>query len=119
MSSLCVKFAPGFNLKQTFADIFYFDPKSMKRESLLRLNRNLINGAKEYNRMIKTGEVKNQYDRERTLGISRVRVSKVLCIFKLFVKIIEAIEKLFGTSANQCHHWKNVERIFKTPRFVS
>ncbi len=44
--------------------------------------------------MIDTGEVKNQSDLARKLSISRVRVSQVLRLLKLNVKIIEAVEKL-------------------------
>ena len=44
--------------------------------------------------MIKTGEVKNQSDLARKLGVSRVRLSHVLSLLKLDVKIIEPIEKL-------------------------
>lgn len=66
----------------------------MKRERSLRYYRNPIYVAKDNNRMIKFGEVKNQSDLARKFGVSRVRVSQVLSLFKLEVKIIEAIEKL-------------------------
>ena len=44
--------------------------------------------------MVDTGEVKNQSDLARKLGVSRVRISQVLSLLKLDVKIIEAIEKM-------------------------
>ena len=44
--------------------------------------------------MIDTDEVKNQSDLARKLGVSRVRISQVLSLLKLNVKIIEAIENL-------------------------
>ena len=44
--------------------------------------------------MIDTGEVKNQSDLARKLGVSRVRVCQVLSLLKLDIMIIEAVEKL-------------------------
>jgi len=44
--------------------------------------------------MIDTGEVKNQSDLARKLGVSRVRVCQVFSLLKLDAKIIEAVEKL-------------------------
>ena len=44
--------------------------------------------------MIDSGKVKNQSDLARKLGVSRVRISQVLSLLKLDVKIIEAVEKL-------------------------
>ena len=81
-------------IDRTFSSIFCFELKSMKRERSLCYYRNPICIAKEYNKMIKTGEVKNQSVLARKLGVSRVRVSQVLSLLKLDRKIIEAIEKL-------------------------
>ncbi len=44
--------------------------------------------------MIDTGEVENQSDLARKLGVSRVRISQVLSILKLDGTIIVAIKQL-------------------------
>jgi biotin operon repressor len=44
--------------------------------------------------MIDTGEVKNQSDLARKLGVSRARVCQVLSLLKLDAESIEAIENL-------------------------
>lgn len=44
--------------------------------------------------MINSGEVKNQSDLARKLGVSRVRISQVLSLLKLDDKLMETIEEL-------------------------
>jgi len=44
--------------------------------------------------MIDLGEVENQSDLARKLGISRVCVSRVLSLIKLNDELIEAVEKI-------------------------
>jgi hypothetical protein len=44
--------------------------------------------------MINSGEVKNQSDLARKLGVSRVRICQVLSLLKLDIEQIKAIEKL-------------------------
>ena len=86
--------SPNWIIDRTFTSIFFFDPRSKKKEKPQCFYRNPIYLAKEYKRMIEIGEVKNQSDLARKLGVSRVRISQVLCLLKLDVKIIEAVEKL-------------------------
>ena len=50
--------------------------------------------AKEYKKIIETGEVKNQSDLARKLGVSRVRICQVLSLLKLDDELVKAIEKL-------------------------
>ena len=64
------------------------------KEKSIRYHRNPICLAKEYKRMIDTGEVTNQSDLARKLGVSRVRVCQILSLLKLDVKTIKAIERL-------------------------
>jgi hypothetical protein len=44
--------------------------------------------------MINSGEVKNQSDLAHKLGVSRVRISQILSLFKLDIEQIKVIEKL-------------------------
>lgn len=46
--------------------------------------------------MINSGEVKNQSDLARKLGVSRVRICQVLSLLKLDKKNITTIEKVGG-----------------------
>ena len=57
--------------------------------------------AKKYKQMINSGEVKNQSDLAHKLCVSRVRLSQVLSLLKLDVKIIEAVEKLADPMPNR------------------
>jgi biotin operon repressor len=50
--------------------------------------------AKEYKKMIDSGEVKNQAELARKLGISRARVTQILNLLKLKQQIIQELEKL-------------------------
>lgn len=55
---------------------------------------NPLYAAKEYARMIETGEAKNESDLARKIGISRVRVNHFIRLLKLDASIIQTIEKL-------------------------
>ncbi|GAG64688.1 unnamed protein product, partial [marine sediment metagenome] len=50
----------------------------MKANQIARVYRNPIYLAKEYKRMIDTGQVKNQSSLARKIGISRVRICQIL-----------------------------------------
>ena len=51
--------------------------------------------------MIDSGKVKNQSDLARKLGVSRVRVSQVLSLLNLDIKLLEVIEKLGDPMSNR------------------
>jgi len=50
--------------------------------------------AKEYKKMIDNGQVKNQAELARKLGISRARVTQILRLLKLDSFVIQELEKL-------------------------
>jgi len=50
--------------------------------------------AKEYKKMIDSGEVKNQSELAKLTGISRARVTQILRLLKLDSLIIQELEKL-------------------------
>ena len=56
--------------------------------------RNPIYLAKEYKKMIDSGEVKNQVELARIKGISRARVTQILNLSKLDNSVIKELEKL-------------------------
>jgi biotin operon repressor len=88
-------------IDRTFTCIFFFEPKPPKKEKSPQYYRNPICLAKEYKRMIDTGEAKNQVALARKLGISRARVSQVLSILQLDKNLIETVEQLGDTMPAQ------------------
>jgi hypothetical protein len=86
--------SPDCNIDRTFITTFYFPDKTTKANQIARIYRNPIYLAKEYKRMIDNGQVKNQSDLARKLGISRVRIHQILSLLKLDSLIIQELEKL-------------------------
>ena len=86
--------SPDCNIDRTFTTIFYFPHKEKKANKIVRLYRNPIYLAKEYKQMIDNGQVKNQADLARKLGISRVRICQILSLLKLDSLIIQELVKL-------------------------
>jgi hypothetical protein len=85
---------PDCSIDRTFTSIFYFPHKPTKTIQIKRLYRNPIYLVKEYEQMIDNGQVKNQADLARKLGISRVRIHQILSLLKLDSLIIQELEKL-------------------------
>lgn len=56
--------------------------------------RNPVYLAKEYKKMISSGEVKNQAELARIKGISRARVTQILNLLKLDQSIINKLEQI-------------------------
>jgi hypothetical protein len=75
--------SPNCIIDRTFTDIFFFKPKPQTNKKSQRYYQNPIYVAKEYKRMIETGEVKNQSELANKLCISRAHVCQVLAILKL------------------------------------
>jgi hypothetical protein len=56
--------------------------------------RNPIFRAKEYARMIESGQAKNESDLARKIGVSRVRVCQYVRLLSLDASIVKALEQL-------------------------
>ena len=79
----------------TFDECINLDnTKKPKKGRILPNYRNPLYVAKEYTRMIETGEAKSESDLARKMGISRVRVNQFIKLLKLDALIIQSIEKL-------------------------
>ena len=87
--------SPDCSIDRTFTSTFHFPHKVKKAKQIIRIYRNPISLAKEYKQMIDNGQVKNQSDLARKLGISRVRIHQILGLLKLDYLIIQELEK-FG-----------------------
>ena len=72
----------------------YFPKEPQKAEKPRKNYRNPIYLAKEYKKMIDSGEVKSEAGLARKLGISRVRVNQIARLLKLDSKIVKQIERL-------------------------
>ena len=66
----------------------------MKINKIVRIYRNPIYLARDYKRMIDKGQVKNQSDLARKIGISRVRICQILSLLKLNPLVVQELEKL-------------------------
>jgi len=66
----------------------------MKTNRISRIYRNPIYLAKEYKKMIDSGEVKTQAELARIKGISRARITQILDLLKLNSLILQELEKL-------------------------
>jgi len=86
--------SPDCSIDRTFTSTFYFPKKVTKAIQIVRIYRNPICLAREYKEMIDNGQVKNQADLARKLGISRVRICQILNLLKLDSLIVQELEKL-------------------------
>ncbi|MBN2394972.1 MAG: hypothetical protein JXC36_00745 [Candidatus Atribacteria bacterium] len=86
--------SPNCSIDRTFTSTFYFPQKATKANKTIRVYRNPIYLAREYKKMLDSGEVKNQAELARIKGISRARVTQILNLLKLDSLIIQELEKL-------------------------
>jgi len=87
--------SPDCMADRTFTiEISLANTKKPKKERIIPIYRNPLYVAKEYVRMIETGEAKSESDVARKLGISRVRVNHFIRLLKLDTTIIQSIDKL-------------------------
>ena len=86
--------SPDCSIDRTFISTFHFPKKVTKDNQIARIYRNPIYLAREYKQMIDNGQVKNQSDLARKLGISRVRIHQILSLLKLDSLIIQELERL-------------------------
>jgi len=87
--------SPDCSIDRTFTSTFYFPHKSTKINPIIHTYRNPIYLAKEYKQMIDNGQVKNQSDLAKKIGVSRVRIHQILSLLKLDSLIVQELEK-FG-----------------------
>ena len=86
--------SPYCNIDRIFTSTFYFPHKAIKTNLITPTYRNPISLAREYKQMIDNGQVKNQADLARKIGISRARVTQILNLLKLDKSIIDNLEQI-------------------------
>ena len=86
--------SPDCNIDRTFISKFYIQT-AVKSPSIPRKTyRNPIYVAKEYMKMLDSGEAKNQAELAKIKSISRARVTQFLNLFKLDKSIIDKLEQI-------------------------
>jgi len=75
--------SPDCNIDRTFTYQFYFKTTAKNSSISKTTYRNPIYLAKEYKKMIDSGEVKNQIELARIKGMSRARVTQILNLLKV------------------------------------
>ena len=86
--------SPDCNIDRTFTSKFYFQTVVKKSPTPKKTYRNPIYLAKEYKKIIDSGEAKNQAELARIKGISRARITQILNLLKLDINIILKIEEI-------------------------
>jgi len=86
--------SPHWLTEKVFSVTFQLEPKPTPIPKPRPTYRNPICRAKEYARMIETGQAKNESDLARKIGVSRVRVCQYVRLLSLDGSVIKALEQL-------------------------
>lgn len=78
--------------------------------------RNPIFRAKEYARMIESGQAKNESDLARKVGISRVRIWQYTSLLGLNATLIEALESLGDPMPKRLVTERQLRQMLKNPK---
>ena len=78
--------------------------------------RNLIYLAKEYKRMIESGQARNEADLSRQIGVSRVTVNHFITLLKLTPEVIQSIEEIGDPMPKRYITERRLRSIVKLPR---
>jgi len=86
--------SPDCNIDRTFLYKFYLHTTVKKSSNPKKTYRNPIYLAREFKKILDSGEAKNQAELARIKGISRARVTQILGLLKLDYLILQELEKL-------------------------
>ena len=78
--------------------------------------RNPIYLAKEYKRMIESGQARNEADLSRQIGVSRVTVNHFITLLKLTPEVIQSIEEIGDPLPKRYITKRRLGSIVKLPR---
>jgi hypothetical protein len=113
---VCKTDSPNCDIDRTFTRIFYLKPKNVPKKSVNHYYQNPVCLAKEYRRLIDSGVAKDQTDLARKLGISKVRICKVLSLLKLNLDLIDAVEKLGNPMQSRIVTIRMLQECLKSPK---
>jgi len=86
--------SPDCSIDRTFIYQFNIQPIIKKTSTTNKTYRNPIYLAREFKKILDSGEAKNQADLARNLGISRARVTQILNLLKLDKNITDNLERI-------------------------
>jgi hypothetical protein len=78
--------------------------------------RNPIFRAKEYARMIESGQAKNESDLARKVGISRVRIWQYTSLLGLNASLVQAVEALGDPMPKRLITERQLRQMLKNPK---
>ena len=86
--------SPSWFERRTFSFVVILKPEPRKTIEPQQTYRNPIYLAKEYKRMIESGQARNEADLSRQIGVSRVTVTQLISLLKLTPEVIQSIEEI-------------------------
>jgi hypothetical protein len=107
--------SPGWLERRTFSFTVILETGTRKQIKPQRNYRNPIHLAKEYKRLIDTGEARNESDLARQIGTSRVTVNHFVTLLKLPPDILEAVEALGDPMPKRYITERRLRSIVKLP----
>jgi hypothetical protein len=96
--------------------VVIFEPEPRKTIFPQQTYRNPIYLAKEYKRMIESGQARNEADLSRQIGVSRVTVNHFISLLKLTPEVIQAIEGISDPMPKRYITERRLRSIVKLPR---
>ena len=107
--------SPSGLVTRTFSFTIILETKPKSKTPQLRKYRNPIHLAKEYKRLIDSGDARNESDLARQIGTSRVTVNHFVTLLKLTPEVIEAVEALGDPMPKRYITERRLRSIVKLP----
>jgi len=107
--------SPSGLVTRTFSFTVTLETKPKPKTPQRRKYRNPIHLAKEYKRLIDSGEARNESDLARQIGTSRVTVNHFVTLLKLTPEVIKAVEALGDPMPKRYITERHLRSIVKLP----
>ena len=102
--------------RRIFSFVVILKPEPRKTIEPQQTYRNPIYLAKEYKRMIESGQARNEADLSRQIGVSRVTVNHFITLLKLTPEVIQSIEEIGDPMPKRYITKRRLGSIVKLPR---
>jgi hypothetical protein len=96
--------------------VVILESKPEKTVETQQTYRNPIHLAKKYKRIIESGQVRNEADLARQIGVSRVTVNHFISLLKLTPEVIQAIENIGDPMPKRYITERRLRSIVKLPK---
>ncbi len=107
--------SPKWLERRTFSFTVILETKTTTKFKSKRNYRNPIHVAKEYKRIIDSGQARNESDLARQIGISRVRVNHFISLLRLVPEVIQTIENMGDPMPKRLITERKLRSIVKIP----